>query len=279
MDDCPFSRNVARAIWLCVGSAFVLALIGICAGCDQATPPGNHATPATSATGEVPQNKPSQPPQLAGSAEAVETLSPEYRRGYDEGIAQAESEFAHDAATVYVYGLGPRGQTLDLETGLNETAIAGCIVSDFILGRADGHNKRIRELINKHGIPAYSRKKHEGVLFALAQFFSTRAPSEIEILHIGGHDVMLGNGRIRLSQGPDGLRAYVNGVPLTRHGITNEVQTSLDAPLEDVPQKTEATLGPEGSDTVIFRWTFSTNEQRFGALDLRNAKWLRIAKN
>ncbi len=248
-------------------------LVCIAGGCDQSTPADNRATPQNSVTVPVPLAP------VVGSVEPMEGNSPEYRRGYEAGAAQAEQEFANDAATIYVYGLLSSGEKLDRETGLLETEIAGCIVSDFILGRTDGHNERILELIHQNGYPSYSRKKWENELFTPAQFFSTRTPGEIQVLRTGATDVMLDHGRIRLSARSEGLRIYVNGTPLTRRTVANEVRTILDAPMGIVPRSTEVTLGPGGSDTVFFRWTFVDSKPRLGVLDVRNGEWLRIERS
>ena len=75
-----------------------------------------------------------------------------YKRGYKQGSIEAKEEIETDKMTVYVYGLrvgSPDGKDVHQETGLPCKAIAGCIVSDEILGRAAGHNRVIFSHVKK----------------------------------------------------------------------------------------------------------------------------------
>lgn len=159
----------------CGRIAIFLQLAGIDAGCEQSAPMANPAAIESSAMNSANRNAPVPVASAVGSAKRMQGGSPEYRRGYDEGVSQAEDEFANHKATIYVQGTDAIGEKLDEDTGLNSTWIAGCFQSDFILGRAEGHNERLEELIDLHGIPSYSRKKWEDVLFALSNYFSARS--------------------------------------------------------------------------------------------------------
>jgi hypothetical protein len=82
----------------------------------------------------------------------LEGKSPEYRKAYAAGIEEANAEIEADSMTIYTYGFGsimPDRKDIDQNTGLPCKHIAGCLVTDEILGRADGHNKRIMEHLGR----------------------------------------------------------------------------------------------------------------------------------
>lgn len=73
-----------------------------------------------------------------------------YRNSYFQGMQEAYDEIKNNKITRYVYGKANWGD-IDKETGIPIKVIAGCIVSDSIIGRADGHNYIIRKYL-KHEI-------------------------------------------------------------------------------------------------------------------------------
>lgn len=75
------------------------------------------------------------------------TYSIEYRKAYYQGMQQAYTEIRNKKITRYVYGKGNWGD-IDKETGVVIKVIAGCIVSDSIVGLADGHNYIILKYLN-----------------------------------------------------------------------------------------------------------------------------------
>jgi len=77
-------------------------------------------------------------------------LGNEYRQAYYQGMQEAYNEIKNNKLTRYVYGKGNWGD-VDQETGVVIKVIAGCVVSDSIVGRADGHNYIISKYL-KHEI-------------------------------------------------------------------------------------------------------------------------------
>ena len=101
-----------------------------------------------------------------------------YGSGYRIGVAEAEQQLDARQATIYVYGLRDLGEFLDRRTGLPLQPIAGCVVDNTILGRANGHNERIKESILKKGLPSNSFKKWEKELFDLKGYYGERIRKE-----------------------------------------------------------------------------------------------------
>ena len=78
------------------------------------------------------------------------------------GITDAERDFSNGVFRIEVYGLrGANGTTaeryLTFKYGINIDAVTGCIVTEPILGHAEGYNTRMKELlIAKHGKDIFS---------------------------------------------------------------------------------------------------------------------------
>ena len=73
-----------------------------------------------------------------------------YRKAYFQGMQEAYDEIKNNNITRYVYGKGNWGE-VDKETGIPIKVIAGCIVSDSVFGRTEGHNYIILKYL-KHEI-------------------------------------------------------------------------------------------------------------------------------
>jgi hypothetical protein len=78
------------------------------------------------------------------------------------GFADAESDFSNGIYRVEVYGLrGASGTTseryLTTKYGIVIDAVTGCIVTDQILGHAEGYNARMKDLLlSKYGKDIFS---------------------------------------------------------------------------------------------------------------------------
>jgi hypothetical protein len=213
-------------------------------------------------------------PSEAPKDDSTIDRSPEYRDGYAQGRLEAHHELAEERATIYAYGLRRTLDAVDRTTGLNVRVIAGCVVDDTIHGRADGHDGVINAFIKDHGTPWYSRKKWEYELFHLSAYLRSRSERDLVRLYIGGAEVSLQGGHVRLNARPDGLRVYVDGAPLTNRFADGQIRRTLDPVVSEVPQRTDVAPGPDGADLVIFRWQLRGDRRRFGALDLRTGDWL-----
>lgn len=87
---------------------------------------------------------------LRATSHLDSTFNTIYRKSYYQGMQEAYTEIKNNKITRYVYGKGNWGD-IDKETGVLIKIIAGCIVSDSIIGRADGHNYIILKYL-KHEI-------------------------------------------------------------------------------------------------------------------------------
>lgn len=212
--------------------------------------------------------------ERAGSVPHTER-SPEYRAGHDRGVQEADAELQNGKARIYVHGMRSSSDKLDQETGLNIVEIAGCHVDDRIAGHADGHNERIRMLIAERGAPSYSRRRWQHELFNLNRYLAGQvgayAPRD---LHIGGQDVRLPGGHIVVSMRPS-LRVSRDGAPLTWDDGGGRRRREVLLPWLSIPRHIQVAPGPDGSDVIVFRWTFVNGQAEASALDLRIGDWLR----
>lgn len=77
-------------------------------------------------------------------------------QGYAIGRAEAVADWENGEAVRYQIG-EPTAVYFDGRTGLVIDAIAGCCVTDYILGRHAGYNEYINAQIAAHGLPEYNR--------------------------------------------------------------------------------------------------------------------------
>ncbi|HEY9636177.1 MAG TPA: hypothetical protein V6D14_22415 [Coleofasciculaceae cyanobacterium] len=96
------------------------------------------------------------PSQIAAPTPLTDTISnenlveinrsTEYQTGYAQGQREAQENIAIGKPSIYTVGK-PGARTVDQQTGFPLVAIAGCSVNDSILGRRDGYNDRMKELV------------------------------------------------------------------------------------------------------------------------------------
>jgi hypothetical protein len=210
-----------------------------------------------------------------GPASNGSAVPPEAQRkarfaaAYLEGRAEAEEQLRRNEAVLYVHGMRAPGNNLDRETGLPKVQIAGCVVDDSILGRADGHNDLIREQIQRNGPPACSFKRWERELFDLKSFFEGSPAVEAAI---GDRPRWSPDGKyamqLVLQPEADGKKRSVWKV-LERDGGPPRIVTPLgdhDRPI--------LVWGPRGSGFTAFRHE-DPDGPSYWALDLRTGRCLR----
>jgi hypothetical protein len=209
------------------------------------------------------------------------TKSQAYRDAYARGHREADADWKKGKATVYSFGLRSAAEELDRDTGLTYEAIAGCIVDDGILGRAAGHNARLKELIARHGPPANSRKPWDKELFGLKFYFEAQA-REIAVAHLkpGGAAIASADGKFRVRL----LKADPDALAEAKRYVRIEVKTGNDTKkatawwLGPDAQEVEAIWGPAGSDTLIVRFPSIVKPSEghtVAAVDLRTGNVLR----
>ena len=216
---------------------------------------------------------------LALSAWGQGENSAEYRAAYALGGEEATQELRDGRATIYAYGL--LRDSLDRETGLRFEAIAGCCVDDAILGRAAGHNDRIKEHIRAHGLPGNSLKRWEDELFDLKGYFARRSKM------VEPHPMVAGDAPVKSNDGRYTLA--LREIPIERR-IRPEMRLEMLVTRDDasriVPMhpigaeagKTEFFWGPQAR-LAFFRWREYPEghfaDQVIGVLDLDSGRWVR----
>jgi hypothetical protein len=139
---------------------------------------------------------------VAAQVAVLLTNRGDYEAGYKKGVAAADRELKAGKATLFIYGLLEDLELLDRETGLPLKPIAGCGANNEIVGRAAGHNKRIREYIAKEGLPSGSFKRWENGLFNLKEYYAWRTKTEKPIrLTPGGPAVKFSDGMYSIRLG------------------------------------------------------------------------------
>ena len=199
-----------------------------------------------------------------------------YKEAFASGRAEADKEIAAGAPTIFQYGLVTALSSLDKETGVPYKPIAGCLVSDEILGRAAGHNERILELLKQRGKLPGSFKPWMDKLANLKEFFEAQAKAEPPLtLTPGGPPVTAPDGKTTLRLLTETIPTQ-DGKGLTSLSI--EVRPG-GAPVGHGPTmfgpgtetKVSLVFGPKDSGFAVFRGSPSEN---LFAIDLRRGALL-----
>lgn len=206
--------------------------------------------------------------------------SAEFEAAYAKGCEEAARELEQGRPVLYTYGLVRN--TLDRETGLPLVAISGCLVDDAILGRAAGHNERLKEQIAAHGALAGSYKAWDKELFDLKGFFAAAdAAKRSGTLELDGPIVKSPDGKSslglrRIPADPNSAAATASD--LLASSEKGETTISL-APHLSSAGKVEVAWGPEGSNLAMVRWSdLSANsaaDRVIAAVDVKIGRWIR----
>ena len=192
-----------------------------------------------------------------------------YLRGYCAGIGWASADLKEDKAFILVAGLP--GAALDRETGLRNYGL-DCVVDAGREGITDGYNRVVRSWIRIKGTPAYSRKKWEGILYSLTDYFDNKSRNTSpESLVADGRPIIGPDGRTKLflkSRRRTGDTKY-----LITWAPDIEYSTWPLMPKDDALQYYP---GPFGSDLLFLRgFHANTGEEATAAFDLRYGFYLR----
>jgi hypothetical protein len=196
---------------------------------------------------------------------------------YQQGVAEANAELERGAATLYTYGLRRELSLFDRKTGLPLLAIAGCMVSEHTLCRAQGHNDTINRYIAQRGLPPNSFKPWEWELYHLKKYYALRMKTETPArLVLGGPAVKSPAGKFavrlvdRPLEGTDGTLTPNLSMIVTVDGKDTEgVYVASEAAIDFL-------WGPPGSGFIAVRTKAKDGMNWFSAVDLKLGKDLHI---
>lgn len=132
---------------------------------------------------------------------AEEARSQQYREARAAGVAEAEADLAAAVPCLLTFGMPLPGPALDVETGLPLRPIAGCLVDDGILGRAEGYNATVRGALAQHGALRGSLSPwRELIVDPAAHLGADPARPEPGVFHdpSGSHRLRFDEGRLAL---------------------------------------------------------------------------------
>ncbi len=199
------------------------------------------------------------------------------------GREAADKDIARKTVSLPSTGL-TSGYGIDDSTGFPIHPIAGCDVTDSIVGFEQGYRKRIRDWVQVNGIPNWSRKSWIEDLRSASGFF-TKCSSENAPIRIGCSEDSIAispNGRWRIFTCPDTSARF-------RNQYVSLMIEDWAGPLPPMglmtcgrADKIEACWGPTGADVAVIHrfgvWklgkaTHSGN--RYLIVDLRTGAVLR----
>jgi hypothetical protein len=196
---------------------------------------------------------------------------------YRQGVVEANVELERNVATLYTYGLSRDLSLFDRTTGLPLLPIAGCMVDDHTVRRAQGHNDTINRYIALRGLPPNSFKPWEWELYHLKKYYALKMKAETPARLVPGGPAVkspAGKYAVRLVDRPhkraDGTLTPNLSIIVT---VDNKDQEGLYA-------ASAATIdflwGPPGSGFIVVRTKAEDGFYWFSAVDLKRGKELYI---
>ena len=196
-----------------------------------------------------------------------------YLRGYCAGIGWAKADLKENRAFILVAGLP--GAALDQETGLRNYGL-DCVVDAGREGITEGYNQIVRSWIRVKGAPVYSRKKWEGILYNLTDYFDNNSRITSPVYFVVDGEPILG---------PDGLtKIFLKSrrrTDDTKYLITWEPDIEYSTwPLMPKDDALQYYPGPPGSELIFLRgFHANTREEATAAFDFRYGFYLRYEES
>jgi hypothetical protein len=193
-----------------------------------------------------------------------------YLRGYRLGIAQAKKDISDSNAMVLDISDATE-EHVDRSTGLRVWYM-GDVTDRGTDGYVAGYNATIHAYIEKHGIPPYSWKPWEGVVFNAAAYFDRDQPLKPEILRNRSTGITHPDSNTLVT-----LKTNATGdIYLICFGLnSNNCETAW--PVAPVNGELKCKWGPKGSNLLFIRGLYCrTNMPVTGVLDVSRGLELRF---
>jgi len=194
-----------------------------------------------------------------------------YLRGYRLGIAQAREDLANRQAVI-MNAVDSSEELVDRATGLHLWSM-GDMTDRGTNGYVAGYNDTVHANIRANGIPSYSWKKWEGIIFNAGDYFAKRSLREPPIsLHVGGSSITnaLSNSVITLRPNGSGTGYLISVTANLDNWVTTWPVSPEDGELSCI-------WGPAGSDLLIVRGLYARSSSPVTAvLDAHRGIWLRF---
>jgi hypothetical protein len=203
--------------------------------------------------------------------------TPGYKAAYGKARDEANSSLDDGRSRLLSYGMLGISD-LDPETGLGVMPIAGCVVSQEVLGRVEGNNHRVRAWVKEHGPAPNALIRWKDELSDLPVFFAGREKAGATIpLQIGGPPLASPDGRFSLRQvathvrrgTPPDLRTVTTiGLEVSERGAVRAVLTD-----ELGDGLTDLAWGPPGAPFAVVK-NREDGGPAFQILHLRPVDWV-----
>ena len=186
-----------------------------------------------------------------------------YLRGYRLGAAQAKKDIEDSRAMILDLSDGPYEESVDRRTGLNMWYM-GDVTDRGTAGYVAGYNGTVYTFIEKNGIPSYSWKRWESIIFNAREYFDRRSAE---------HQFLI------LRNGVEGPRSpYSNKAIMLRTNNTGIYFICLGSgfsscntawPVSPQNGELKCVWGPDGSNLLFIRGNYCrTNNPVIGVFEI-----------
>jgi len=182
-----------------------------------------------------------------------------YLRGYRLGISQAKKDIAESRAMVLDPRDVVREEFVDRASGLN-LRYMGDVTDQGSDGYVQGYNATVKSFIREKGIPAYSWKRWESIIFNAGKYFDRRLKIQQPLI---------------LREGSTGFKSLYSSAMVTLQissGGSHLIclgsgfgKCDMVWPISPLNGELQCVWGPEGSHLLFVRGTYGrTNNSVIG---------------
>jgi hypothetical protein len=217
---------------------------------------------------------------LLVSAGCAHQVTPEeIRAKSDQAAARGRDKFGEELVQKNVTWYVVNGQSFtgfDRNSGLPEQLMGSgtgdALNSEF----ARGHNEAVLEYIANNGIVPGSFKPWENNLFHQAVYFDLHADQKPATLRPGVTVTSPGGDYTLLLQKSGTGGGSTSGYQVVVSDLSGQHQTAPPAGASEASG--EVLFGPGGSDLAFTRWPSAGGEPVYGAMNLRDGRWLVVQR-
>jgi hypothetical protein len=194
-----------------------------------------------------------------------------YLRGYRLGISQANKDIS-DSIAMILDPVDASEEHVDRATGLYLWSMGWDIHDKGTEGYVAGYNSTVHAYVEKNGIPTYSWKKWEDIIFNAAAYFDRDPSIKPEILRNGSVGITLPDSKTLIS-----LKTNSTGnIYLICFGVDSSIcETAW--PVSPVNEELKCIWGPIGSNLLFIRGLYGrTKIPVTGVLEVNRGLELRF---
>ena len=218
---------------------------------------------------------------VAAAGCAAHDSPAEVRQKSEQAAARGQDKFNEELVTksvTWYVGGGQPFSGFDAQSGLPEQAMSTGLADPFSADFVRGHNAAILKYMAQNGPVPGSFKPWENNLYHQAVYFDLHKDEQPQRMRLGIPIKSLDGQYTLVLQRSGASKSPITQSPFQLMVFSPAGQNETTIPAGASEPAAEVLFGPNGSDLAFTRWPASAGEPIYGALDLRDGRWLVVQR-